>query len=174
MKENAIEYIDKLHQEIDFAKLGILSKNVAIDAIINNRKSRASELGIKFIEELIIPPKLKIEDMDICIVLGNSLNNAIEACQRITDCDNNRIIKIKIKYKSEYLLIEVRNTYDINSIRMKNGKFVSSKTNRIHDEIGIGVSNIKSVVEKYDGLFQIEMGEEFFALKIMIPDKDII
>jgi sensor histidine kinase regulating citrate/malate metabolism len=57
---------------------------------------------------------------------------------------------------------------------MKNGKFVSSKTNRIHDEIGIGVSNIKSVVEKYDGLFQIEMGEEFFALKIMIPDKDII
>ncbi|WP_291636811.1 GHKL domain-containing protein, partial [Clostridium sp.] len=77
----AVKYIHKLNEELDYDKRGVVSNNVAIDALISNRKSKAVDEGIKFETEIMIPKKLKIDDMDICIVLGNALNNAIEACR---------------------------------------------------------------------------------------------
>ncbi|WP_341876819.1 GHKL domain-containing protein [Defluviitalea saccharophila] len=170
--EEAKSYIKKLHNELDFSRQGILSENVAVDAIINNRKTIAKELGIEMNHDIMIPQNMKINDMDICVVLGNALNNSIEACQRIGE-DIQKYINLKMRYKKEVLLIDVRNPYNIDTIKVRNGHFVSSKPFRRKEEIGTGIGNIKAVAEKYNGLCETEMLSDVFVLKVMIPDKII-
>ena len=166
----ALEYIHKLNDELDFGKRGIVSSNVAIDALIGNGKLKAAKEGIDFECEVMIPRKLKIDEMDICIVLGNLLNNAIEACRRIDDERVNKRIMLKMYYKQEYIFIELENSYDLSTIKKKNGRFVSSKLYREKDEIGIGMGNMEKIVEKYEGVYQIDLSGKMFIVKIMMPD----
>lgn len=95
----AIGYIQKLNEELDFNMRDIISNNTVIDAIINNRKAKALDEGIEFKNEIIILKKLKIEDIDLSIVLGNVLNNAIEACLRLPEGHAGKAIAIKMNYK---------------------------------------------------------------------------
>ena len=166
----ALEYIHKLNDELDFGKRGIVSSNVAIDALIGNGKLKAAKEGIDFECEVMIPRKLKIDEMDICIVLGNLLNNAIEACRRIDDERVSKRIMLKMYYKQEYIFIELENSYDLSTIKKKNGRFVSSKLYREKDEIGIGMGNMEKIVEKYEGVYQIDLSGKMFIVKIMMPD----
>jgi|GEM_PF-884087 len=166
----AVKYIHRLNEELDFDKRGVVSNNVAIDALISNGKSKAVDEGIKFETEIMIPKKLKIDDMDICIVLGNALNNAIEACRRITDEQVDKRIVLKMRYKKDHVLIELKNSYDPDTIKKRNGRFVSSKLYRKSDEIGIGMENMEGIIEKHEGVYQIDLLEEMFVAKIMLPD----
>jgi len=166
----AVKYIHKLNEELDFDKRGVVSDNVVIDALISNGKSKAVDEGIKFKTEIMIPKKLKIDDMDICIVLGNALNNAIEACRRITDEQVDKQIVLKMGYKQDHVLIELKNSYNPNTIKKRNGRFVSSKLYRKSDEIGIGMENMEGIIEKHEGVYQIDLQEEMFVVKIMLPD----
>ncbi|HAE61833.1 MAG TPA: hypothetical protein DCG38_05830, partial [Eubacteriaceae bacterium] len=77
--EDAQNYIHEIHEDLDLSKQGIISTNVAVDAIINNRASKAKSLGIEIEYDIMIKNKMHINDIDICIILGNALNNAIEA-----------------------------------------------------------------------------------------------
>lgn len=169
----ATEYIRRLNEELSFSKRGIISSNVVIDALVNNRKSRALYANIKFEEEIIVPSKLKINDMDLCIVLGNALNNAIESCLRLVDKQVEKRIVLKIKYKHKCLFIELRNSYDLSKIKKRNGKFVSSKAYRDRDELGTGIGNMEMITKKYGGVCQTDLLDTVFVTKIMLPDKDI-
>ena len=166
----AVEYIHKLNGELDFDKRGVVSDNVVIDALISNGKSKAVDEEIKFETEIMIPKKFKIDDMDICIVLGNALNNAIEACRRITDEQVDKRIVLKMRYKQEHVLIELKNSYNPDTIKKRKGRFLSSKRNRKNDEIGIGMGNMEGIIEKHGGVYQIDLQEEMFVAKIMLPD----
>jgi len=166
----AVKYIHKLNEELDFDKRGVVSNNVAIDALISNRKSKAVDEGIKFETEIMIPKELKIDDMDICIVLGNALNNAIEACRRITEEQVDKQIVLKMRYKQGHILIELKNSYDPDTIKKRNGRFLSSKLYRKNDEIGIGMGNMEEIIENHGGVYQIDLQEEMFVAKIMLQD----
>jgi hypothetical protein len=168
----AIEYIGKLNNELDLKKRGLISNNIVVDALINNRKTKAGKVGIEFETEIMIPREFIIDDMDLCIILGNALNNAIEACMRLRDNQVEKIISLKMKYKRNCLLIELSNSYDISTIKKHDGRFISSKRNYKGESHGIGLGNIDEIVEKYGGTFQTELLDEMFVLKIMIPDAD--
>jgi len=73
-------------------------------------------------------------------------------------------------YKQEYIFIELENSYDLSTIKKKNGRFVSSKLYREKDEIGIGMGNMEKIVEKYEGVYQIDLSGKMFIVKIMMPD----
>ena len=165
----ALTYINGLHGDIDLSNKGVLSSNVAVDAIVNNRSSKAEELGIKLDHDIMIPEKMQVDDIDICIVLGNALNNAIEACQRL-DRNVRKNIEVKVKYKKKSLLIEVRNPYDVNSLKVKDGKYLSVKPHRTGDTVGTGIGNIKAVAEKYQGLCEVDLQTDTFVMKIILPD----
>ena len=62
-----------------------------------------------------------------------------------------------MKYKRSCLLIEVKNAYAINTVKMQEGKFLSSKVAEGSDKIGTGVGNIKAVTEKYNGLCEADL-----------------
>ena len=112
---------------------------------------------------------IKNDDMDLCILLGNALTNAIEACERIKEPNAQKEIYMNMKYKNGNLLIELNNTYSIETIKRTSNKFVSSK--RFRGENSLGIGNIQTIVDKYKGVFKVEMTENTFKLKMMIPDQ---
>lgn len=170
--DEAKNYIGKLNSDLDFERQGILSGNVGVDAIINNRKAKANECGIQTSVDVMIPKSFNIDDLDLCVILGNVLTNAIEACQRIDDVAS-KYIDFKMKYKRGIILIEVKNSYNKMTLHEKNGKFISSKSSRRSNEIGLGLANIESVTKKYNGFLELEMKENEFVIKLVIPDKKI-
>ena len=170
--EDGISYINKLHREVDLNKQGIFSENISVDAIVNNRISKANELGIITMIDIAIPKKINIDDMDLCVVISNLLTNAIEACQRIND-DISKHIRFIMRYKHDSIIIETINSYSSDTVNEIVGRFTSSKAFRNKGEFGMGLSNIESVIKKYNGIFDINRNENEFIVKIIIPDKRV-
>jgi hypothetical protein len=168
--DDAIEYIKKINESIDFNRIGMVSNNVAIDALISNRKSKATQAGIYFEEKVSLPGKLQIDDMDMCIVIGNILNNAIEACQRMKNEQMKKHIMLNINYKKGHIFIEVENTYYLRTVKQEEGKFISSKKYQWKYDVGLGMSNIERIINKYGGVYQTDLSEAIFKIKIMLPD----
>jgi sensor histidine kinase regulating citrate/malate metabolism len=170
--DEAKNYIGKLNSELDFERQGILSENIGVDAIINNRKAKANECGIQTSVDVMIPKSFNMDDLDLCVILGNVLTNAIEACQRIDD-GSSKYIQFVMKYKRDSILIEVRNSYNEKIIKEKNGRYISSKASRSNNGIGMGLGNIEAVTKKYNGVFELDMKENEFVIKLIIPDKKV-
>ena len=106
---------------------------------------------------------LPFTDREIISLFGNLLDNAIEACERITD--KNTWIHIKMKKKNQLLYFEIKNTTET-TVQQVPGKFITTKTDgTLH---GYGIKNIMDVVEKYHGIFQSQMVEDYFVVMISV------
>jgi hypothetical protein len=169
----AVKYIGKLSEELDLSKKGVISNNIIVDALINNSMEKAKKQNITFDYNIFIPNQLMMDDMDLCIVLGNVLDNAIEACDRITEVHRIKRINIAMKYNSGNIYLNVTNSYNAETIKQLNGRFLSSKGYREGNLLGIGLGNIQNIVDMYGGIFQVELDEKNFNLRIMLSDKKI-
>lgn len=148
--DQAKNYLNDLLPKSSF----IYTNNEIVNYIINEKISIAKSLDIDI--KCIIQGDLKstISDIDLSILLGNLLDNAINASK---DADD-KFINIKIKQDTYKLIINVENSYK--NIRYENGKFLS--TSRIGLKTGYGLSNIKQICEKYNGSDLIEYEELIF------------
>ena len=117
----------------------------------------------------MIPSQFKkIEDMDLCILLGNALDNAYEACQRITDNTLEKVIQLTMKYRENQLFIQLQNSYNVATLKKRTGQYSSSKEDvQVH---GLGIGNMKTVADKYNGILTVQPKEDYFELDIMIQD----
>ena len=130
------------------------SGNFIIDTMINSHYTEIKENKIKYKINVIVPEKIYIDDADLCILLGNILDNAIEACERINK--DRRWIKIDIFRQKNTLFIKVCNT------KNKELANISKSSKRDVHNHGIGVSSIESIVKKYDGYVEFaDNGEKF-------------
>ncbi len=71
------------------------------------------------------------------------------------------------------ILIDIKNAYNTKTINEKNGKLLSSKAFRSKNEMGMGLENIDAVIKKYGGVFEMDLTENEFVIKLIIPDKKI-
>ena len=111
---------------------------------------------------LAIPADMKVNEMDICIILGNLFDNAIEALQK---CTSKREFSFEMKEKSNMLFIKMKNFF--NGEVLKDGPvFTSTKDNNIMH--GFGLTNIKDVVEKTDGKICINYDDCCFTVEIIM------
>ncbi len=135
-----------------------------IDIILNSKIAEASEKEIDFKCEVEMIGELDIQDIDMCALLANLLDNAIEACEKIAD--ENRWIYLKIKRKNCMLLIWIENSV----LERKNEKtnfFQSTKSNKlIH---GFGMKSIDNVIQKYDGYKEYIIQKNKFEIYISLP-----
>lgn len=140
--------------------------NPVIDALLNDKYTLARKLGIEFRKELNLPSNLKIAPADICAVLGNSLDNAIEACKRIKNPAFRREITLSMAYYNSYLVIVVVNTID--QIPSREGKFFRSS--KPYPELhGLGLQSIERTVKKYDGNMVVDCNDPgLFKLQIVL------
>lgn len=145
------------------------SGNVIIDSMINYKHMTASMKNIKLEIDINIPTELPIRGPDLCIILGNSLDNAIEAAEKVKE---NSIIDFFMKYEKEALSIVIKNSYDGIIKKDKNNRLTTVKPDK--ENHGIGIKTMERAVEKYNGSLIFEQEKYFFITKVLLyPSKGI-
>lgn len=134
--------------------------NIALDAIISTKKALADEKGIRFDATVQIPEQIPVDAADICIIFGNSLDNAIEACEKIKTDD--KYINLSVIYEENSILCKI-----VNSIEKKN-KITLKTTKKDKINHGFGFENIKQSLSKYNHLMKIDQNDNEFILSFVI------
>ncbi len=161
-----IDYISHITGGLKKEMDTIDTNNVIANAIINSKYKEAQDKNIVMaiiVNDLSI---CGIEEEDIVIILSNLLNNAIEACEKM---DKKRIIRLKFVVEDNMTIISVKNTVKEN-IDLPDGTLQTTKENK--EEHGIGIANIKEVVEKYKSSYVIQCQEGYFYFSIVITNKN--
>lgn len=166
--EKMKEYLDSLGMEYQGIISNVETGNMALDALIGMKKSYAVSKGIELKTEIYIPIDMNCDNMDMVIILGNLLDNAIEACEKV---NNNKSIKLVMKYSLNNLIISIQNTYngDLKKKNKNDEELYLPKTTK--DDLthhGIGLQNVKSIVEKYNGDIYWETDNNTFKVEILI------
>lgn len=139
---------------------------VAIDAIINNRASRAGDSNIELNVDLKIASDLQVNENDISVILCNLLDNAIEA--NIL-CAGKRYINVKLETdlrNENTLIISIENPYTGNIIKSRNGEFKSGKKDCYRH--GIRLKSVRQIVEMHNGVMKIRTDNNVFSVQIII------
>ncbi len=151
----------------DFTNLTsmVSTGNLTLDAILSSKILIAKSHGIAVEQTIFLPEKLSIPQTDLCIVLGNLLDNAIEACNKLKNQQQPPYINITIKIHKGMLYFKVVNSS--NGIYLfDNKKLISTKKQPEH---GYGFHNINKIVENYGGFFNYVPENNSFVATIMIP-----
>lgn len=161
--EQLIEYLEE-YNKIDSTKEPMVyCNNSTVDAILNHYILLAKDNGIEVHLNVALPEELKIRDTDLCIVIGNLLENAIEASKK----EENKRIKLRINRSNEYICMLVSNLYN-GEIKKGHSGYYSRK--REFKDTGIGLSSVSAVVEKYDGRMEIDHTNGEFNVFIMMAN----
>lgn len=136
----------------------------AIDALLRYYRNDACEKQIDFDMQLQIPESLPLSDVEVCTILGNLLENAIEGCETQS---GRRSITLGYSLDSVFLLV-IENTFD-GRIRQKNSHFLSRKAGE--KNIGAGLESVKTILRKYDGTLNIHYTENIFHVTLKVPFK---
>ncbi len=145
---------------------GDMTGNKAVDALLYQKRKRAEEENIKWECDVQMPKGCCINEFDLCVLFGNILDNALEACGRMQS-DESRFIKIHAKTIKKCFLLEVKNSVD------RTEKYTDGFTNKgDSQEHGIGLLNVGDVVNRYNGAVHIEAEEGIFVISILMPFSD--
>lgn len=159
-----IQYISNISNDSHNSYCKANSGNLVIDSILNYKASEAEKYDITFEILLEIPNNINIVYNDLCTILGNSLDNAIEASK--LEQKENRKINLSMGYHHKSLCITISNFYTGKLQRDSNNKILTTKRNKEYH--GIGLKSIQSTVEKYNGFFEITEKDKNFQLEILI------
>jgi len=143
-----------------------LTANDAINALLSSKLHKMKELDIIFTHKIILSSINEIIDQDLCVLLGNALDNATEACEKIT-LNDQRKIRLLLEQRKDKLLIEVLNSVVVSSdVNLQNNKLKSTKSNKlIH---GFGIENMKVIARKYNGdISFIQEGSKFLVRAVL-------
>ena len=152
----AIEHIDKSYKRINTGFL-------PIDALVSNSLNISEANNITFKSDIKIEKeRICIERYDLCVALGNLLDNAVEACKKISNPDD-RIISVSIITGDNSMVIHIENSAE----RMKENDFKTDKKDKLLH--GYGISNVKAISEKYGGVFTIERRESSCEATLIFP-----
>ncbi|MBU5425872.1 GHKL domain-containing protein [Tissierella pigra] len=162
----AIKNLKLLCKDIVGGQGFINTGNVAVDSLINAKIKRINELGINLETSIFLEQNTQIEGIDLCIILGNLLDNAIEACEKIQLKDNKKI-QIKIIQVEEYLSIKISNSI-FNKVKIHKGKIPTTKKDKLFH--GFGLESVKEMVEKYNGHINYEQKENNFIVNILLQN----
>lgn len=138
--------ITKIIGELDESGKNIYTKNVIVNTILNSKISIAQKKNIRMNVLVLIPQKLNINYSDAGILIGNLLDNAIEACEFLSS--NNRWIEIDMHYKKGKLIFKICNSKRGDKVNINR----SNKKNS--NEHGLGIKSLKSVINKYNGTIE--------------------
>ena len=161
------QYIHELLKISDFDTPYIHTGNHIVDAILSAKKSEACNKGIDFTYELYLPrpSKMTLADIHMCSLLGNLMNNAIEACTSI----QNPYIHLEIKMTQfEQMLITLENSSAGNYHYDSGNHLISTKKEHGH---GIGLKQIIKIVENAGGILELLPKHDCFSVSILLPLK---
>ncbi len=159
----AHEYLNRLCNHYDDSHILTVCRNQSADALICHYLKLAKQQGVEIDLNLHIPDNLGIDDLDLCVIIGNCLENALEACNKITGAER-RFIDFKASITKGYLVIKITNAFD-GIVQPQNDVFVSSKKNAAG---GIGISSVKTLAAKYHGQCFTSFDQHVFKISISL------
>ncbi len=155
----------ELERAISIYDTTIKTGNEVLDVILTEKSMFCDQMGIRF--ERIVDGSILdfISNTDLYSLLGNAMDNAIEAVSKIEKPEE-RVISLMIRKSHGVVLIHVENGY-VGEIDFIDGMPQTTKGNKIYH--GFGVKSIKNVVDKYDGSFKIRAKNGVFSLNVIFP-----
>ncbi len=175
-KEKELQaYLEELNQTMDRLEFRFKTGNTVVDTLLNMKYHEiirtVPDLQMD-VEGLQFPEKLFIQSYDIGIILGNALDNAMEACRKLKAKEPaaEAFIRISSFQKRELFFLKVENSFDGRVVRKPQNEFpVTDKADR--ENHGIGLANIKSTAEKYQGTMDFKVKGRVFILSVMMKNE---
>ena len=178
--EELDKYLDTLEADLDSIDIAIRTGNVGLDAILSSKVSIARRNNIEVNCTAKVPLDIKISDVHLCAIVGNLLDNAIEACEKIKCCNSGaqnagtgapmpgkekqRFIRVYIGLFKQQLYISVSNS-TCEKRRRKISELVTSKLG----EHGFGLRRIDKIADKYGGYVNRKNEPGIFATEVLLP-----
>lgn len=163
------EYLNRLDEDLTTVDTVVKTGNVMIDAILNSKLSLARHRHIAVEAKAIVPSKLDISEVDLSLIIGNLMDNAMEACMRIED-EKERFIRVYIDILKGQLYVYVINAVNGRPQKRRGEnheiRYLSAKKGRSH---GFGLMRIDKVVERCKGYIDRQDEENVFATEILLP-----
>lgn len=156
-------YLDLLDEDLTTVDTVIKTGNPMTDAILNSKISLAKAKGIKVTADADIPVKLKSSEIDLCCILGNLFDNAIEATAGLPE--DKRLIRVYMAMKNTQLYISFTNFTAGGKLKKVGGLFRSSKG----EGHGLGLVRMDAIVERLDGYISRNSEEGAFTTEILLP-----
>ncbi|MCD8028361.1 MAG: GHKL domain-containing protein [Erysipelotrichaceae bacterium] len=161
----AIDYTKNLSTQYTQPNFTVNTGHIALDGLLTQKINDAENNNIPVTINADYTYIDSIKDIDLCVIFGNALDNAIEACQKIKNIDE-RFIDIKIHHKANYIFIVIKNAYS--GFLEKSTLKTTKKDNYLH---GIGLKNIRATVKQYNGYMNIHTDDSIhqFILTLSLP-----
>ena len=156
-------YLDELDTDLNTVDTVVKTGNAISDAVLNSKISLAKSKGIQVVADAHIPVKLKSSEIDLCCILGNLFDNAIEASVRLPE--EQRRIRVYMDMKSTQLYISFTNFTAGKKLNKVGGVFRSTKG----EGHGFGLVRIDAIVERLDGYISRNSEDGAFTTEILLP-----
>ena len=175
-KEEGLQaYLEELSRTMDRLEFRFKTGNTVVDTLLNMKYHEITKAVPDLqmdVEGLQFPEKLFIQSYDIGIILGNALDNAMEACRKLKaeEPGAEAFIRISSFQKRELFFLKVENSFDGRLLRRRQNEFpVTDKADR--ENHGIGLANIKNTAEKYQGTMDFRVNGRVFTLSVMMKNE---
>lgn len=168
-------YLGELNRNLKKLEIRYKTGNTVVDTLLNMKyheaKERLPDLKID-VDKLLFPNNLKIHSYDIGIIIGNAVDNAIEACVKLKEKEENAeaFIQLSLILKGDLLILTVENSFDGRLIKKLPNDFpeTDKEDKKSH---GIGLANIKITAEKYHGTMDYKVNGRIFILSVMMKNE---
>ena len=159
-------YLNELDKDLTSVDTVIKTGNVMIDAVLNSKISLAKARGIAVEAKAMVPenPAPFVSEVDLCLIIGNLMDNSMEACMK-TRASENRFIRIYIDILKSQLYIYIMNGMEERP-RRQGLRYLSTKDSKSH---GFGLMRVDKVVERYHGYLDRQDEDGVFVTEIMLP-----
>lgn len=155
-------YLDDLERDLDRVDTYVKSGNLMVDAILNSKLSLAEKGGIAVTCKAVVPESLTVDDVDLCVILGNLLDNALESCEKLPAAE--RWLRVYLAARGAQLYVSIQNSaVEDPSFNARN--YITEK----RGNHGLGMKRVAAVVDKYEGFLNLANEPGIFAAEVSLP-----
>ena len=161
--KEALAYISGLTGSFQYNEMCVNTEHAVVNVMLNQKYQEACDKGIVMTMVSGNLSGLTISEEDIVTLLGNLIDNAIEACEKLAE---NKVIQFKMVLEEDQLVLSIRNPVK-DAVQIKDNRIVTSKRDK--SQHGIGLLNVDSVIRKNNGTSVLKCENGWFSFAAMIP-----
>lgn len=160
--EETRKYLWKLNDDLTTVDTVIKTGNVMLDAILNSKLTLIKSKEIDVNARATVPKEMSVSEIDLCTIIGNLLDNAMEACMELPNGE--RSIRVFIGVMKAQLYISVQNTSQT-ALKKSGGKYLSTKG----EDRGFGLMRVDMIAKRCGGYVNRQNEDGMFATEVLLP-----
>lgn len=151
------DMLEELYKQVNNAPAIAFTGNLTMNAILQNAAARASQAGTRFNARVYVPDEISIPEKDICCLLMNMLENAVEAAAQCRS-EAERFVRFSAEVRNGFLAVKCENSFS-HTLRIDdNGKYISTK--QTQRKSGLGITLMQEVAERYGSILDISHSDD--------------